>query len=193
MKRFIDAKQIAYVMVAAFTLAAMSDDLSASDATDNPFELVQSLAERLDTAEQVALNKWDTGQPVFDPQREAQVIARAAAMAGSYGLTAEDATDVFMDQIEANKEIQYALLNRWRRHGSAPDTPRQSLPDVIRPKLDKLQPVILQHLQQLGPLRRAAPCQREVALAVGQVAQERSLDTLHIVALDRAAARICLP
>ncbi|CAB4052951.1 hypothetical protein LMG9964_06642 [Paraburkholderia phenoliruptrix] len=154
--------------------------------------LVRSMADRLNTADQVALSKWDTGQPVYDGQREAQVIANAATMASEYGLTAEDAINIFSDQVEANKEVQYALLNNWRRQGDAPATPRQSLAGVIRPILDKLQASIMQNLQSVAPLRSIADCHALVASAVGQVAEQASLDVLHRAALDRAVARICV-
>jgi chorismate mutase len=152
--------------------------------------LTRSLAERLLTADQVALTKWDNGQPVYAPQREAQVIASAAAKAPSYQLTAAYATDVFTDQIEANKEVQYALLAGWRRQGHAPSTPRQSL-STLRSELDALELSILQNLQTIAPLRGSADCSTQVALAAGEVAREKSLDALHLAALDRATARIC--
>ncbi|NAV96724.1 hypothetical protein, partial [Salmonella sp. hn-h2] len=83
-----------------------------------------------------------------DPAREAKVIANASSQATAYGLTTADVSDVFTDQIEANKEVQYALLNDWRRTGAAPTAQRQSLPEVIRPKLDELQKSILQALRE---------------------------------------------
>ncbi|WP_233886365.1 chorismate mutase [Paraburkholderia flagellata] len=153
--------------------------------------LVRSMADRLNTADQVALSKWDTGEPVYAPQREAQVISNAAAVASDYGIAAQDATNIFTDQIEANKVVQYSLLNNWRRQGRAPATPRQSLSDV-RPALDKLQLSIVQNLQGVAALRGNAECQTLVALATKQVAQETSLDALHLVALDRAVARVCV-
>lgn len=153
--------------------------------------LVRSLSDRLDTAMQVALSKWDSGHAVCDPTRETQVLEKAAAMAPSYGLTAKDATSIFADQIEANKEIQYALLNGWRREGAAPLTRRDDLSETVRPKLDELQKAIFRNLQALGRLRQSPDCQAQVALAVGQVAQEKSLDALARAALDRSTANIC--
>ncbi|WP_247538309.1 chorismate mutase [Ralstonia pseudosolanacearum] len=154
--------------------------------------LVRGLAERLTTADQVALSKWDTGQSVYDPEREAKVIANVSGLAPSYGLTVEDVASVFADQMEANKTVQYALLNGWRRDGAAPSAPRQSLRDVIRPQLDTLQASILAGLRDTASLRRAPDCQAQAAVAVGQVARERSLDAVHRVALDRATARLCV-
>jgi len=154
--------------------------------------LVRSISERLDTAEQVALSKWDSGKAVHDPKREAQVLTSVAAMAPALGVGAEDATRIFEDQIEANKEIQYALLNDWRRQGNAPATARKSLTGVIRPILDNLQTAILQDLQAASTARNDVDCHRQLAVAVGDVAQARSLDVLHRIALDRAVAHVCL-
>ncbi|PLC43107.1 chorismate mutase AroQ, gamma subclass [Ralstonia pickettii] len=162
-------------------------------AQDSAFApLLRHLADRLVTADQVALSKWDSGQSVYDPAREAKVIANVSAEAPAYGLAAADVSDVFTDQIEANKEVQYALLNDWRRAGAAPTAQRQSLPDVIRPKLDALQKSILQALRGAAAARSQADCPVQVANEIGRVSQEKSLDSLHRIALDRATARLCV-
>ncbi|WP_230941509.1 chorismate mutase [Burkholderia cepacia] len=193
MKKDLGHGRIRHVMTYALSLWLVTGCSPGIGAPAVAFEpLVRSMAERLSTADQVALSKWDTGQPVYAPQREAQVIANAVAMAAGHGLTAQDVTNTFTDQIEANKEVQYALLNNWRRQGGAPETPRQSLPDVIRPALDKLQVSIMQNLQDVAPLRGTPDCQAQVAIAVGQVARQTSLDTLHLAALDRSVARVCI-
>ncbi|KMW45678.1 chorismate mutase [Ralstonia insidiosa] len=153
--------------------------------------LLRHLADRLVTADQVALSKWDTGQSVYDPEREAKVIANVSGIASTFGLNATDVASVFADQIEANKEVQYALLNDWRRAGAAPTTPRQSLSGDIRPRLDTLQTSILQSLRDAAPARSQADCLTRVAQDIGRVAHEKSLDTLHRIALDRATARLC--
>ena len=106
-------------------------------------------------------------------------------------MNATDVASVFADQIEANKEVQYALLNDWRRAGAAPTTPRQSLSGDIRPRLDTLQTSILQSLRDAAPARSQADCLTRVAQDIGRVAHEKSLDTLHRIALDRATARLC--
>jgi len=154
--------------------------------------LLRHLADRLVTADQVALSKWDSGKSVYDPEREAQVIANVSTEAPAYGLAPTDVGGVFADQIEANKEVQYALLNDWRRAGTAPAEQRQSLPDVIRPKLDGLQKSILKTLHDAAPARSQADCPMQVAHEIERVAREKSLDTLHRIALDRATARLCL-
>lgn len=176
----------------ACTLLLAASCVAQAHAEESAFApLLRHLADRLVTADQVALNKWDSGQSVYDPAREAKVIANVSAEAPAYGLAAQDVSEVFTDQIEANKEVQYALLNDWRRAGAAPTAQRQSLPDVIRPKLDALQKSILQALREAAPARGQADCPAQVAKEIGRVSQEKSLDSLHRIALDRATARLC--
>ncbi|MRS97168.1 chorismate mutase [Ralstonia pickettii] len=176
----------------ACTLLLAASCVAQAHAEESAFApLLRHLADRLVTADQVALSKWDSGQSVYDPAREAKVIANVSAEAPAYGLVAQDVSEVFTDQIEANKEVQYALLNDWRRAGAAPTAQRQSLPDVIRPKLDELQKSILQALRSAASARSQADCPVQVAKEIGRVTHEKSLDTLHRIALDRATARLC--
>ena len=184
------ARPAAALVCAGWLMAGCATQAGAQEGAFAP--LLRHLADRLVTADQVALSKWDTGQSVYDPEREAKVIANVSAMAPTYGLVAADAADVFADQIEANKEVQYALLNDWRRAGAAPTAPRQSLPNVIRPKLDTLQKAILQALHDADPVRAQADCPTQVAREIARVAAEKSLDPLHRIALDRATARLCI-
>lgn len=188
--QLLHPRQAAALACALWLAAGCATPAGAQDSAFAP--LVRRMAERLTTADQVALSKWDSGQSVYDPEREAKVIANVSAAAPAHGVAAADAAGVFTDQIEANKEIQYALLGGWRREGGAPTTPRQSLADAIRPQLDKLQASILQDLHDAGPQRSAADCPTQLAMAVGQVAREQGLDALHRVALDRAVARVCV-
>src|SRR5215469_1360111 len=56
------------------------------NAIDNLQPLVETSARRLVIAEQVALAKWDSGTPVEDTAREAQVIAGVIQAGESRGL-----------------------------------------------------------------------------------------------------------
>lgn len=181
--------------MAVFALAAclMSGCSSVPAAQGNAFvPLVRDMADRVKTADQVALSKWDSGRPVYDPQREAEVIAKAVAAAPAYGLAAQDVEALFTDQIEASKQVQYALLDAWKRQGHAPAWERQSLSDEIRPRLDRLQIEIMEDLQHLAPLRKAADCEAQVERAVEGVVRLDAFDDVHRAALDRAVARVCI-
>jgi chorismate mutase len=182
-------------LAASFALVAglLSGCSSLPAAQDDAFvPLVRHMADRVMTADQVALSKWDSGRPVHDPQREAQVIANVVAAAPAYGLAAKDVEDLFTDQMEASKQVQYARLDAWKRQGGAPAWERQSLSDEIRPRLDRLQVEIMEDLRHLAPARKAADCPVRLADAVERVARREAFDAVHRAALDRAVARVCI-
>lgn len=174
--------------------ALLGSVVACSPHSRTPFyPLVASMAARLHTAYPVALSKFDSGKPVYDKAREAQVIANAEGAAPAYEVAPEDAAAVFGDQIEANKISQYALLNDWRRAGRAPSTPRRPLND-IRTELDRLQGEILRELHLVESLRTLPDCKIQVAKCVEHVSKDGkfNFNVEQRVALDRAAASICL-
>jgi chorismate mutase len=154
-------------------------------------DLIDAAAYRLSIADQVALTKWDSKKAVEDLPREKVVIDGAVKLAASRGLSTERATDVFADQIEANKLVQYQLLAQWERAGKAPADPRPDLIHDIRPKLDVLQSRLIDGLIRTSDLTTQSDCPQAVATAVGAYVSSKRLDTLHAIALDRATARIC--
>lgn len=182
------------IFIVAIALMASTGCTAPIEAGDsNQFvPLVRSMADRLKTAEQVALSKWDSGKAVYDAQREAQVLSNVADMAPGQGVAPEDASHLFRDQMEANKAIQYGLLNNWRREGKAPDVPRQSLSGIIRPELDRLQVALLQNLRGIHAQRSMDNCPVNLARAVGYVAKQEGFDARYLSALDRAVASVCV-
>lgn len=171
-------------------LVACSSGAQAQKTSFDP--LVQDMAMRLQTAYPVALSKWDSGKLVYDAAREAQVIANVEAAAPEYKLTTEDAASIFRDQIEANKMLQYALLDDWRHAKEAPAAPHQPLP-AIRKELDRLQVTIMHELHEIDALRDKQDCQTQVAKSVERVAGEKrfGFDVQHRSALNRAVANVC--
>jgi chorismate mutase-like protein len=103
--------------IAAWTFAAVGAVYPQS-ATDHLQRLVEMSAQRLVIAEQIALAKWDSGTPVEDTFREAQIIASAIKVGESRGLDPATVSNFFRAQIEANKLVQYSLLAEWRRLGN---------------------------------------------------------------------------
>jgi chorismate mutase len=167
---------------------------AANAATDPMRSLVQSSAQRLQLARKVALVKWYSGAPVEDPSREAEVLQKAAKDGKSMGLESTQVEEFFKAQIEANKLIQYSLLADWRRAGRAP---RRAAPDLvkeIRPQLDEIETQLIQELKQSVVARSATTCPVDVAKAVGEYLDSRSVkvDSLVGVALDRAMATACI-
>jgi chorismate mutase len=138
----------------------------AQNAIDKLQPLVETSAQRLVLAEQVALAKWDTGTPVEDATREAQVIASAIRAGESRGLDQKAVSNCFRAQIEANKLVQYSLLAEWRRVGKAPDHAPVNLAGTIRPELDQVQTALIAELAETSGVRASASCCTDVAKAV---------------------------
>nr|WP_218172067.1 MULTISPECIES: chorismate mutase [Pseudomonas] len=169
-----------------FALLFVSVSASAAPPTLEP--LLNSIAERLEIADQVALSKWDSHKPVEDKKREQEVIASVAAQAPNYKLDPSAAEQFFSAQIEANKLVQYTHLSDWQFQGKAPDDPRPDLVKQIRPRLDQLQKTLLQQLADFTPQRTDPQCPQWLATAV----HEPLNDPLRQLAMIRATAELCI-
>lgn len=170
----------------AFTLLFVSASTFAAPPALEP--LLNSIAERLEIADQVALSKWDSKKPVEDRKREQEVIASVVAQAPTYKLDPTAAEQFFSAQIEANKLVQYTHLSDWQFQGKAPDDPRPDLVKQIRPQLDQLQKRLLQQLADFTPHRTDPQCPQWLAEAV----HEPLNDPLRQLAMIRATAQLCV-
>jgi chorismate mutase len=161
--------------------------------TDHLQRLVGASAQRLVIAEQVALAKWDSGTPVEDTSREAQVIASAIREGESRGLDQASVSNFFRAQIEANKLVQYSLLAEWRRVGKVPNHTPVNLANTIRPQLDQVQTTLIAELAETVVIRANASCRTDIAKAVGKYvsAHKDSFSAPEAIALDRAMAATC--
>lgn len=180
------------VFIAALTISAQGSAHS-QNATDQLQPLMETSAQRLAIAEQVALAKWDTGAPVEDAAREAQVIESAVKAGERRGLDQASVSNFFRAQIEANKLVQYTLFASWRRLGKAPDHSPVNLASTIRPKLDQLETELITELANTAGIRASVSCRVDIAKAVVQYvsAHVNSFDPLKAIALDRAVTAAC--
>ncbi len=155
---------------------------------------METSAQRLIIAEQVALAKWDRGIPVEDASREAQVIVHAVTAGQSRGLDQQLVSNFFSAQIEANKLVQYSLLAGWLRIGKTPDHTPVDLANTIRPELDELDTALIAELEESTAIRASASCRIEIARAVDRYvsAHKSSLGPLEAIALARALATACI-
>lgn len=175
-------------------IATLGINAGCTNATINPpappqlAPLLTTMSERLKVADQVALTKWDSGKPIQDSPREAQVIAAAAKLAPTYKLDVEEVSQFLAAQIEANKLVQYGLLAKWSEAGSAPATTRPDLVRQIRPQLDQLQIRLLQNYAAFAPYRQDPQCPSWL----NQQRRAQSTDALHDLALIRAAGELCV-
>ncbi|WLH33599.1 chorismate mutase [Pseudomonas sp. FP2196] len=150
--------------------------------------LLETLNERLNIGDLVALTKWDSGKPIQDSPREAQVIANARTLAAERKLDPEDVAQLIAAQMEANKLVQYGLLAQWQAAGAAPATQRPDLGKQIRPRLDELQTRLLAQYADFLPYRHDPNCPVWLAKARSDVAH----DALHELALVRATGELCV-
>ena len=95
-------------LVVALTIAAKATGYPQT-AADHLQRLVEASAQRLVIAEQVALAKWDSGTPVEDTSREAQVIASAVKEGELKGLDQAAVSNFF----RANRASQITRRSIW--------------------------------------------------------------------------------
>lgn len=104
------------------------------------------MAERLTIAREVAWTKHHSGAPVFDPEREASLLASLIAEGRARGLDPARVEDFFTAQIAASREVQTELLFAWASGAPRPEHPPLDLRADIRPRLDALTPRLLEAL-----------------------------------------------
>jgi chorismate mutase len=179
--------------VSAFAAIGQMGAAYAQNAVEQLQPLVETTAHRLMIAEQVALAKWDSGKPVEDEPREAQVILGAVKDGGAKGLDEQSVSNFFKAQIEANKIVQYALLADWYRAGKAPEHAPVDLLKEIRPQLDVIQKSLIAELADTAAVRRSKTCHADVAKAVGKYVSTHAngRGPIDAATLDRALAGAC--
>ena len=187
--------QLSNVNVAAVIIFAIGGMgmLGAQDTADPYRVLVETSADRLLIAREVALAKWDSGAAVEDAPREAEVISKAVREGDSKGLNQAMVSSFLRAQIEANKVVQYSLLADWHRSGSAPPHSPINLTSDIRPRLDEIQEQLIGQLPQAAKHSFDASCRTDLAKAIGDyVSSHRDYDQrLFAIALDRALSSVC--
>jgi chorismate mutase len=146
---------------------------------------------RLTLAGKVALAKWGMHKAIEDPNREALVISEVTRQAADRGLPRQFAVNFFLDQMEANKLVQYGLFATWRRDEQRLETVNSDLKDDLRPELDRLQTSLLDHLAATTELRKRPGSVAVITKEVGLYGKARQLDALFSIALDRSLARLC--
>ncbi|BBY60834.1 chorismate mutase [Mycolicibacterium sarraceniae] len=161
-----------------------------ADSTAPLYSLVDAAAQRLQTADAVAANKWLTGGPITDPARVKVVLDAVAKDAESRGVATDYATGAFTNQINATEAIEYARFAGWKFDGAG--APR-SAPDLAasRSIIDGLNHQIVEQFAVQWPLLNSPGCGPALAAAKVVVAGERGFDDLYRTALDTATRSYC--
>jgi chorismate mutase len=85
------------------------------DGVEKVDRLLLLMQQRLQTAEDVARIKWNSGAPIEDVARENAIVEQAGAEATRYGVRWETAREFLRAQIEASKVIQRARFAEWSK------------------------------------------------------------------------------
>lgn len=188
---------LTYSLVAAAAIAGLLAGPSAgASPTGGRHEeslvgLTDLAAQRIQLADLVAAAKWGTDSPINDPAREQVVLDTAAAKSVELGIDPEISKQIFKDQIEANKVVQYGLYSYWTAHPDTAPTTRPDLPTEVRPKLDKITDELLAQLKATQHIRVERKCDSRLESAAQRVDHARKLDHLHDEALGRALVSVC--
>ena len=152
--------------------------------------LVDAAAQRLQTADPVAANKFRTGGSIEDPRREQQVIDTTTAEAAGRHIDPAYVGQVFRDQIDATVAVEYGLFSQWKLD---PATAPASAPDLAssRNAIDALNRTMVNEIADRWPALHAPSCPADLASAVDGVVTARSLDPLYRRALDHATRSYC--
>ncbi|MCX4552744.1 MULTISPECIES: gamma subclass chorismate mutase AroQ [unclassified Streptomyces] len=147
-------------------------------------------AQRLRTADLVAAAKYGTGSPVDDPARERSVLDAAARQARGLGVDPGATRRIFRDQIEANKDVQRALIRAWDAEPSKAPARRPDLA-VVRAEINRVNGALVRAVADASADRAAPFCGAGLALSALHARRTERLDTLHTVALARSLRSVC--
>ena len=131
--------------------------------------------ERLSLMPEVARYKWNQQAAIEDLPRDRALVESVRALAAARGLSPDRAAAFFEAQIEASKVIQRELFAQWKAAGQGRFDSVVDLATQIRPRLDALNPRLLDALAavpapvarpQLGEFKASAFSPAAVQAAV---------------------------
>ena len=152
--------------------------------------LVDTAAQRLQTAYPVAAYKWLTGGPIEDPARVAAVLDTVGADASRRGIDPAFVREAFARQIHATEGAEYVLFGHWKFDpGAAPAT----APDLAesRTSIDGFNEAMVAEMAARWDVLRGPGCSDALDEARAGVAAERGLDPLFADALGVATGSYC--
>jgi chorismate mutase len=154
------------------------------------YRLVDTAAQRLETADPVAAFKWINGGPITDPQRAGQVLDAAADDASARGIDQQYVRAVFTDQIAATEGIEYTRFGQWKFDGTTAPTAAPDL-SASRTEIDGFNKTMVEEIALQWNSLHSPRCGQELADATGAVAAARRLDDLYREALTSATRSYC--
>ena len=156
------------------------------------YQLVDTAAQRLATADPVAAYKWLNGGAITDPERANKVLDAAGADATARGIEPAYVRAVFTDQIAANEGIQYTRFGQWKFDPAiAPAT----APDLAqsRGQIDGFNKTLVNEIALHWNSLHSQGCAKDLSDATAAVIAARGLDGLYQQALTTATRSYCQP
>ncbi|MCV7031044.1 chorismate mutase [Mycobacterium sherrisii] len=154
---------------------SVATDSSNNERESPLYALVDTAAQRLQTADAVAAVKFRTGGAVDDPVREEQVIDRASAAAAARNIDPGYVATVFRDQIDATNAIEHFRFAEWRLD---PDGVPVSGPDLAQTRsvIDRLDQILVDEMAVQWNSLHSQACSTYLDMATNSVALARQLD-----------------
>lgn len=154
------------------------------------YQLVDTAAQRLLTAEPVAAFKWLNGGPITDPERAGQVLDNVASDATAHGIDAAYVRAQFSNQIDATEGIQYTRFGQWKFD---PATAPTTAPDLseTRTAIDGFNKLMVDEVALQWDSLHGPSCQIDLTDATDAVAAAREFDGLYRQALWSATRSYC--
>ena len=104
------------------------------------------IAERLQVAPDVAWSKHLSGDPVHDPEREAELLEMLSEQADAQGIDTAFIETFFDAQFRASRQWQRLLIEDWRRGEALPEGSPLDLREDIRPHLNRISDELIETL-----------------------------------------------
>jgi chorismate mutase len=182
---------VAGAAAALFVSLLAASPNATADGDDTPLvNLVALASQRLALAVPTAQWKWANHKPITDAPREAALLADVEKRAHTAGVDAAFAHAFFADQIEASKQMQSALFDKWRT-SKPPEGPTPDLATSTRPALDRLTRSMIAGLARVQPLRDAPDCPVRLARSVQSWKTMTRYDSSEAGPLATALAHVC--
>jgi chorismate mutase len=182
--------RVAAAAAAAFALATPPiASHAAGDADPALTNVVALAAQRLALAEPVARWKWAHRQAIEDSPRERALLADVDERARHAGVDPAFARAFFQDQIDASKQVQSALFERWR--DAPPSDAGPDLATVTRAQLDTITKALIAALARVQPLRTTTDCPIRVARTLADWKAMTTYDASRSAAMRTALSHVC--
>jgi chorismate mutase len=156
------------------------------------YRLVDTAAQRLQTADPVAAFKWVKGGPIDDPPRSRQVVDSVGADAKNQGIDPQPVRTMFTDQVHATEGIEYSRFGQWKLDPAAAPTTAPDL-SASRAAIDDFNHQMVTEMALHWDSLRGPGCETVLEDARTAVVATRQLDGLYQQALRFATHSYCSP